>query len=122
MRVKDFALASYSIGYLPVLRGEFFEDKFAVMPVTIYKVTKNHVVYLSDAFSGDSGGAVVCNSKGEVLALHLETVNQANEELEKDKYTLQDVAESVNSCIRGFSQGFLGLRLDSAEIRTLIFY
>ena len=77
MRVKDFALASYSIGYSPVLGGEFFEDKFAVMPVIIYKVTTNHVVYLCNAFSGDSGGAVVCSSRGEVFALHLETVNQA---------------------------------------------
>ena len=121
MRVKDFALASYSIEYSQVLGKEFLADKFAVMPVTIYKATNNHVVYSANAFSGDSGGAVVCSGKGEVFALHLETVNQANEGLERDQYTLQDVAESVKSCIRGFSQGFLGLRLDSAEIRTLLF-
>ena len=62
MRVKDFALASYSIEYSQVLGKEFLADKFAVMPVTIYKATNNHVVYSAKAFSGDSGGAVVCSS------------------------------------------------------------
>lgn len=122
LKRKDFALASYFIGLSAQLDAEFLgEDGFGVMPVVIYKVTKNHVIYSSNCFSGDSGGAVICSSKGEVFALHLETVNQANEELEKEKFTLQDVADSVNSCVRGFSQGFLGLRLDSADIKSLIF-
>ena len=120
-RRKDFALASYSIGLVQQVPPERLGDKFGVMPVVIYKVTTNHVIYLSNCFSGDSGGAVICSTKGEVFALHLETVNQASEELDKEKFTLEDVAESVNSCVRGFSQGFLGLRLDSADINSLIF-
>lgn len=121
LKVKDFALATYSIGISRQLEPEFLGDKFGVMPVIVYKFSKNHIVYLSTCFSGDSGGAVICSSKGEVFALHLETVNEANAELEKDEFTLEDVAESVNSIVKGFSQGFFGLRLDSEDVQKLIF-
>jgi hypothetical protein len=96
-------------------------DKFAVMPATIYKVSDNHVVYSSSCFSGESGGAVVFGPTGKVFALHLETVNQANERLRKEEITLAEVADSVNSIVRGMSQGFLGLRLDSKLISSLLF-
>jgi V8-like Glu-specific endopeptidase len=120
---KDFAIASYSISLKSQLKEstDFLGDGFAVMPAVIYKTSDNHVVYLSNCFSGDSGGAVICSTAGEVFALHLETVNQAKEELDKDAISLQDVAESVNACIKGYSQGFLGLRLDSQKVRALIF-
>jgi V8-like Glu-specific endopeptidase len=96
-------------------------EGFAVMSAQIIRKSKNHLVYSSNLFSGDSGGAVIFTKSGEVIGLHLETVNQASEELEHGSYTLEDVANSVNSVIQGFSQGFLGLRLDSEMIQNLIF-
>jgi hypothetical protein len=100
---------------------QFSGEGFAVIPAQIFRKSNNHIVYFSNVFSGDSGGAVLFSPSGEVLALHLETVNQASEELEHGFYNLEDVANSVNSVIKGFSQGFVGLRLDSHSVRNLIF-
>ena len=100
---------------------QFSGEGFAVLPAQIFRKSENHMVYLSNLFSGESGGAVVLPRLGTVVALHLETVNQANEELEHGSCTLQDVTNSVNSIVRGFSQGFLGLRLDSLTVRNMIF-
>jgi hypothetical protein len=119
---KRVAVTSFSIAITAELAGIKFDgDGFAVLPAEIIRLSRNHIVYLSNCFSGDSGGAVVFSKTGEVIALHLETVNQANEELEHGNYTLEDVANSVNSVTRGFSQGFLGLRLDSDCVRNMIF-
>lgn len=96
-------------------------DTFAVMSAELFMIKKNHFVYRSNCFSGDSGGAIIFSNSGKVVGLHLETVNEANEELELGKFKLADVAESVNSCVRGFSSGFLGLRLDTETIQKIIF-
>jgi len=119
---QRLAVTSFSIAISAELSEIQFEgDGFALVPAQMFKISSNHIVYQSNVFSGDSGGAVVFSKEGKVVALHLETVNQAHEELEHNSYTLGNVANSVNSIIRGFSQGFLGLRLDSQAIQDLIF-
>lgn len=116
------AVTSFGIALTAELADiQFDGDGFAPLPATMYRKSKNHLVYMSNLFSGDSGGAVVFSRSGRVVALHLETVNQAREELEHGLYTLVEVANSVNSVIKGFSQGLLGLRLASPTIRGLIF-
>eukprot|EP01031_Cornospumella_fuschlensis_P030733 gene30733-37133_t len=90
----------------------------SLLPATLYKMSANHVLYMSNLFSGDSRGAVVLSRIGCVVALHLETVNQANEELQRGRYDLEEVANSVNNIIQGYSQGFLGLRLNSPVIKA----
>lgn len=92
-----------------------------MIPAHVYRKSQNHIVYFSHLFSGDSGGAIIFSKSGEVIGLHLETVNQAIDELEHESYTVEDVANSVKSVIQGLSQGFLGLRLDSEIIQNLIF-
>ena len=120
---KRIAITSFGIAITAELAGIKFDgDDFAVLPAEIFRLRTNHIVYLSNCFSGDSGGAVVFSKTGEAIALHLETVNQANEELEHGNYTLEDVANSVSSVTRGFSQGgFLGLRLGTDCVRNMIF-
>jgi Trypsin-like peptidase domain len=119
---KRLAVTSFALAMTSELADIHFDgDGFAVLSAQMYRISKSHIVYSSNLFSGDSGGAVVFSKDGEVVALHLETVNQANEELSHGSYSLEDVADSVNSIVRGFSQGFLGLRLDSPVVRALIF-
>ena len=121
--MKNFALASFTNALSQQLQEitSFTNDGFAVIPSSVFKVSTNHIVYSSVAFSGDSGGALLFTKNGEVVAMHLETVNEAAEELQLNKFTLKDVAKSVNSCVAGFSSGFLGLRLFSQEVQNIIF-
>ena len=119
---KRLAVTSFAIGVTSELADIKFDgDGFAVLSAQMIRLSKSHIVYSSNLFSGDSGGAMVFSKNGDVVALHLETVNEANDELEHGKYTLKDVADSVNRVVRGFSQGFLGLRLDSPAVRNIIF-
>lgn len=121
--MKEYALASFTNALSNQLKeiSTFTNDGFAVIPSTIAKISENHVVYFSFAFSGDSDGALIFSQNGEVIAMHLETVNEANEVLELQKLSLKDVANSVNSCIKGFSSGYLGLLLHSRKIQEIIF-
>jgi hypothetical protein len=124
---SNFAMAFYTMGPKTQRDMRSLGYRFGVMPVDIEKATDNHVVYSCFVFSGETGGAVVSTNKGEVLGLHLQTVNQAREALRKQKKTSPEAAEaeaqedSVSACIRGLSQGFLALRLDSAEVHALVF-
>ncbi len=96
-------------------------DGFAVMAAILVSNSQHFVVYSSVIFSGDSGGAVVFSENGGAFALHLESVNQAKEELEHGtRFTLEDVADSVNQVTRGLTQGYLGLRLDSDQIQAML--
>jgi hypothetical protein len=50
---------------------QFSGDGFAVLPVQMYKKSSNHMVNMSNYFSGDSGGDVVYKQSVEVVVLHL---------------------------------------------------
>jgi hypothetical protein len=80
----------------------------------------HYLRYRSSLFSGDSCAALIHADDGTVLGVHLETVNEASEALRKGEYDLETVAESVNNLIQGFSQGFVGLRLDCPELLELL--
>jgi hypothetical protein len=100
----------------------FTNDGFALIPSHLVKISENHIVYLSVAFSGDSGGAVLFGPNGKVVAMHIETVNQANEEIQDVlNSTNMVLAESINSIVKGFSEGFLGLRLASSKVHQILF-
>lgn len=58
------------------------------------------------------GGAVII-SNGEIIGMHVETVNQARERLGRSNTVsnrLDDVEQSVDSLIRGLSSGSIGVK------------
>lgn len=93
---------------------------FCVIPAECLKSSEHHIVYMSNLFSGDSGGAVLFSHDGVVRAMHQETVNQAREELGRGSFDEEEVVKSINSLVSCLSQGFIGLRLDVVEIQQLI--
>jgi V8-like Glu-specific endopeptidase len=95
---------------------------FGVTQASIVKISKNHFLYSSNLFDfdEDSGGAIVHSTDGTVIGLHLEAVNRAKEKLRHKSYTIEDIAESVNGITEGYSQCFLGLRLDSEIVKELM--
>ncbi len=97
-----------------------FSEGFLVVRGELVKISDHHIVYSSNLFSGDSGGAVICSDDGNVIGMHQETVNQANEKLDEEDVTLTAVNKSVESIIGGLSQGFIGIRLDTDDIRVMI--
>jgi V8-like Glu-specific endopeptidase len=102
-----------------VKNNDIISVGFGIVEATIIKVSKNHFIYSSTLFDGDSGGALVyCD--GSVVGLHQEAVNRAKEKLEHGHYELEDVADSVNGITAGYSQCFLGLRLDSDIVKRLV--
>ena len=99
---------------------DMFDSGFGVMPAILLRKGDHHLVYTSNLFSGDSGVALIHSSDGSVLGIHLETVNEAKDHIDKGAYVLEDVAKSVSSLISGLSQGFIGLRLDCDIVTTLL--
>ena len=64
---------------------EDLNDSFSgILDATIVKVSDRHVLYSSNSFSGDSGGTLTLNG-GNVLAVHLEGVNEAKERVSRKK-------------------------------------
>ena len=115
------AIISFGIGLSKAVeREDVMHQHFMVVQGTLLNISKHHIVYQSNLFSGDSGGAVICASDGQVIGLHLETVNEANEKIESRLVTVEEVNRSVNSLISGLTRGFVGLRLDSGVIRTIL--
>jgi uncharacterized protein YoxC len=92
---------------------------FCVIPATPIKLTRHHLLYMSQLFSGDSSGALLVTSDGSLRGLHLQTVNQANEQL-RIGAPPDDMVASINSLISGLSSGFIGLRLDVQEVQDII--
>ena len=89
----------------------------------IVSLHPNNFVYDSVAFDGDSGGAVVVARTGAVIGLHCELVNAARELIahkEDVGERLTSIDESVKSLIHGSSSGCVGVRLDSAIVRSLL--
>ena len=89
----------------------------------IVSLHPNNFVYDSVAFDGDSGGAVVVARTGAVIGLHCELVNAARELIahkEDVGERLNSIEESVKSLIHGSSSGCVGVRIDSAIVRSLL--
>lgn len=110
---------------------------FCLIPGSLLNINGHHVVYSSQLFSGDSGGAVILSADGTTVSLHLESVSQAvelariggiegedDEEEEKDLTfkTTRKISKSLNSLVSGLSQGFIGLRLDCPDVQEFIFH
>jgi hypothetical protein len=94
------------------------EEGFTVVPANLLRTSNHHIVYGSQLFSGDSGGGVVFAPEGKVIAIHVETFNEASERLSLAASNTE-VVKSINNLLSGLSQGFIGLRLDSLEITEL---
>jgi len=87
--------------------------------VTHISKSRKYVAISADAFGGASGGAFVLNSSLEVLAMHLEHVNQAREYqgnvlVDRDD-ALDEMEKSLKSVIANVSSGLLALT--SSEIK-----
>jgi hypothetical protein len=95
------------------------DEGFAVIPAQFIKATANFCAYQSSLFSGDSGGAFILAQTGDLLCIHLETVNEASEKLRKNA-TPEKTVSSINDLVSGLSSGFIGLRLDSQEVQDFI--
>jgi hypothetical protein len=115
------AITSFGIGLTNAVdRDNVMCQHFMVIQGILISISSHYIVYESNLFSGDSGGAVICASDGVVIGLHLETVNEAHDKNETRKITVVEVNESVNSLISGLSQGFVALRLDSDLIWNIL--
>jgi hypothetical protein len=115
------AITSFGIGLTKALMNQsIMSQNFIVIQGTLVNFSPHHIVYSSNLFSGDSGGAVICASDGTVIGIHLQTVNEANEKLENKRLTMKVINESVNSLLCGLSQGFVGLRLDSDVLEAVL--
>ena len=118
---KRLAITSFSSSLAREAPLQINND-FCVLPAYFLKCSDHHIVYSSNCFSGDSGGAILLSHDGFVRAMHQETVNQAREKLERismddESIILMDSINSLTSCM---SQGFIGLRLDVSDIQDLI--
>ena len=106
----NFLLAAYQIGITEEL-GDDFETTFGLMQGCVTKTSKNHMVYQSTTFAGDSGAALTLVN-GNVIGIHVEGVNQAKERLRKKSDVnerLTEVENSVDGLIKGTAQGCIGL-------------
>jgi hypothetical protein len=118
---QSIAITSFRIGLAKAAKNsKIIAEQYVVLQGTLTDVSSSHIVYTSNLFSGDSGAAVISHKNGEVIAMHLETINEANEKLEDSRLSMKKLNESISSLISGLSQGFLGLRLDTEIIRNFI--
>lgn len=118
---KRLTITSFSIGLThAVARDKVMRQHFIVIEGFLLNISDHHIVYQSNLFSGDSGGAVICASDGRVIGLHSETVNEAGERIDRGRVTAAAVNQSLNSFISGLSQGFVGVRLDTDAIEKTL--
>ena len=99
---------------------DMIDSGFGVMPAILLRKGDHHLIYTSNLFSGGSGVALIHSSYGSVIGIHLETVNEAKENIVQDAYLLEDVEKSVSSLISGLSQGVVGLHLDCDIVTTVL--
>ena len=98
-------------------------NNICILPATYYKSSAYHIAYSSILFSGNCIGALVLTTDGLVRGIHTHTVNQAREAIRlgrignSDEDEVVDSMTDVTSCL---SQGFIGLRLDSCDIQSII--
>jgi len=115
---KDYCLTTFRIATHG--QDKRFPICFGVIPCVMSKRSEHHFLYSTNAFSGDSGAAIVLKKCGHVVGIHIETVNEACEKIEASQIDNDTVAASINSLVSGFSQGFVGLRLDSTDMKQII--
>ena len=109
---KQLALCAFQLGIHEELH-EWSSSSVGVMPATGVKLSReaHHLLYTSDTWPGDSGGALVLYS-GELVGLHLAGVNALKEQFEQ-KRTLNErvtaVEESLESAARSVASGCVAL-------------
>ena len=118
--IKKLAITTFNIWSAG--RRKEFKGKcaFGVMSGEFYRCSVDYLAYGCNAFSGDSGGVIIFSKTGKVIGMHLFTENQASEKLRLDEFKAKKVTDSINNIIAGYSQCFVGLRLDSQSVRNLI--
>ena len=117
-------LVAYQLGIHDELKELGKEPSVGVFPGAITKAHERHFVYNAPSFAGDSGGAIILR-EGQVIGMHIMTVNQALElqrlkSLDEDKATTSDIVQhvdsvekSIDSLIKSLSSGALGLSISS---------
>ena len=69
---------------------------------------QRHFLHDCPAFGGDSGGAIVI-SRGQVVGIHLESVNEFQKTLDMNALELASVADSVEDLIHSHHSGSVAL-------------
>ena len=106
-----------------------FKPKCATHLAHIVLVTDHHFAYDTVSYGGDSGGAIILKKTGEVIGMHLETMNSAIERKELNeveaslesldlkglKTAMEKVNKSVDSLVECTAAGALGLILDKLD-------
>jgi hypothetical protein len=120
-RAEPVGVICYQIGVHEDLAGfsESFKLNIGVMQAYITKVSVNHIFMQTATFAGDSGAGVVLHD-GQLVAMHLEGVNEARERIGRKKVigsskpgmmtALNNVCDSVDSLTKGLSQGSVAVR------------
>lgn len=105
----NFLLAAYQVGIAEELAAEF-KLSFGLMQASVTKTSKNHMIFQSTTFAGDSGAALTLMN-GNVIGLHVEGVNEARERMtqKKDFDRLNEVEQSIDALVKGTAQGCIGL-------------
>lgn len=107
----QFIVAGYNLGISEELVVDAFTLDVGIMQGTVVKVSRNHFLYQSMTFGGDSGSALTLVG-GNVIGIHLAGINEARERIDRlstIKERLNEVEHSVDSLIKGTAQGCLGL-------------
>jgi len=110
--MSRLAITSFNISIAEATKNAaIISEHHTVIQATLFKISQHHIVYSSNLFGGDSGGAAICSANGEVIAIHQQTVNEANAALEDSDITTRKLNASINSLVSGLSHGFIGLTL-----------
>jgi len=110
-RMAVTSFSNFLSEHLPVQ----VQRDFCVIPAQYLKSSPHHIVYSSNLFSGDSGGAILLSHDGVVRAMHQETVNQAREELERGVFDEDEVVDSINSLISCLAAGLHWIAIGCAR-------
>ena len=124
-------LAAFQIGLHKDVAHLDTSLSLGVFKGAVSKAHARHFVYDCPSFSGDSGGALIL-SNGNVVGIHVETVNEARERLRLQdvdsdiesikelnrrvqdvQARVEDVAKSVNSLTDSLSSGAIGISISS---------
>ena len=101
-------LAAYQIGLKKDLKAFNLETGLGFSPGHIVKTGRRHFLHSCAAFGGDSGGAIVI-SRGQVVGIHLESVNEFQKTLDMTSLELESVADSVEDLIHSHHSGCVAL-------------
>jgi len=101
-------LAAYQIGLNQDLKTFNLETGLGFSPGHIVKKGHRHFLHSCPAFKGDSGGAIVICG-GQVVGIHLESVNEFRKTLDMTSSELESVADSVEDLIHSHHSGCVAL-------------